>query len=167
MIIDSLDPRYGIIIKNTIDFYGKENQLNVCMEEPAELISAIVIHDIDNIIEELADTYICISILQEIYDIPDKYIFDSVRSFEKVDVNILADLIKMISKMRRYNEQPKEDLIHAMIDVYSLILHYFKRVLYEDSCIYEVIGKKMLRIQRRVDEAIVNNLKYIDIIKEG
>lgn len=69
------------IINKTIEKTGVDNQLNVCMEECAELIQAIskvrrygCIADMrENLIEEIADVRIIISELMLIYGItPDE-----------------------------------------------------------------------------------------------
>ena len=56
---------------------GVEEQLPVCMEEPAEMIQAITkaerypdkVNRIGNVIEEIADFSICIEYLKMIYNI--------------------------------------------------------------------------------------------------
>lgn len=62
------------IIKNSIEHYGVDVQSTVCMEECAELIQAISKekrgkHDYKHLAEEIADVLICISMLQDMYDI--------------------------------------------------------------------------------------------------
>lgn len=67
------------IIADSIQHYGKNNQSTVCMEECAELIQAISKAkrgkiDRDNMIEEIADVFICIEMLKQMYMISDEKI---------------------------------------------------------------------------------------------
>lgn len=66
------------IIYQSIEHYGRNTQSIVCMEECAELIQAISkvkrygIMDIAyrlNLIEEIADVYICLEMLRQMYGI--------------------------------------------------------------------------------------------------
>lgn len=64
------------IIEESINHYGVENQSTVCMEECAELIQAISKMkrrkpNTLNLVEEIADTLICIEMLKQMYGIPD------------------------------------------------------------------------------------------------
>lgn len=67
------------IIADSIEHYGKPVQSTVCMEECSELIQAIskclrygdTEENLDNLVEEIADVFICISMLKQMYDIPD------------------------------------------------------------------------------------------------
>lgn len=65
------------IIKKSIDFYGKDIQSIVCMEECSELIQCISKElrgksDITHLTEEMADVLICVEILKQIYNISDE-----------------------------------------------------------------------------------------------
>lgn len=65
------------IIKKSIDFYGKDIQSIVCMEECSELIQCISKElrgksDIAHLTEEMADVLICVEILKQIYNISDE-----------------------------------------------------------------------------------------------
>lgn len=85
------------IIKQSIDFYGKDVQSTVCMEECAELIQAISKekrgkHDKQHLIEEMADVYICLEMLKEIYNISSKEIESMIerkqqREIERIKQN--------------------------------------------------------------------------------
>ena len=71
--------------KKLIREYGEHTQLLICMEEPAELIQAIsklqrlrlervtnlndLVNAIDNLHEEMADVYICLAKLQNMFNI--------------------------------------------------------------------------------------------------
>lgn len=73
--------------KKFIEVYGENTQLLICMEEPAELIKAIsklqrlrlknpinindFINAINNLHEEIADVYICLTKLQNLFDVSD------------------------------------------------------------------------------------------------
>lgn len=67
------------VIKKSIEHYGTAVQSTVCMEECAELIQAISkeirygSHEFE-IAEEMADVYICLEQLKEMYNIPEKAI---------------------------------------------------------------------------------------------
>lgn len=72
------------IIKQSIDFYGKDVQSTVCMEECAELIQAISKEkrwksDKSHLAEEMADVIICIEMLKEIYSISDDMISEWIQ----------------------------------------------------------------------------------------
>ena len=62
------------IIKRSIDHYGTETQSTTCMEECAELIQAISKmkrgkDNLENLSEEMADVYICLEMLMQIYGV--------------------------------------------------------------------------------------------------
>lgn len=62
------------IIKRSIEHYGTETQSTICMEECAELIQAISKmkrgkDDMENLSEEMADVYICLEMLMQIYGV--------------------------------------------------------------------------------------------------
>ena len=88
------------IIKNSIKHYGVDAQSTVCMEECAELIQAISKekrgkHDYKHLAEEIADVLICISMLQDMYDI------------DSSDIQLWIDL-----KQKRIVERMKQDESH-------------------------------------------------------
>lgn len=88
------------IITKSIDYYGIETQSTVCMEECAELIQAISKekrgkHDYKHLAEEIADVLICISMLQDMYDI------------DSSDIQLWIDL-----KQKRIVERMKQDESH-------------------------------------------------------
>lgn len=85
------------IIKDSIKHYGVDTQSTVCMEECAELIQAISKekrgkHDYKHLAEEIADVLICISMLQDMYDI------------DGSDIQLWIDL-----KQKRIVERMKQD----------------------------------------------------------
>ena len=62
------------IVKETIEHYGKEMQSIVVMEECSELVQAVSKElrnksDKDHLTEEMADVYICLELLKQIYGI--------------------------------------------------------------------------------------------------
>ena len=62
------------IIADSIEYYGRNNQSVVCMEECAELAQAISKElrgksDKEHLTEEIADVYICIEMLMQMYAI--------------------------------------------------------------------------------------------------
>lgn len=65
------------VLDNSLMQNGVNQQLMVCMEEPAELIQAISkverypdeVDRIENVVEEIADVSICIEYLKMIYNI--------------------------------------------------------------------------------------------------
>lgn len=62
------------IIKDSISHYGVECQTTVCMEECAELIQAVSKEkrckgDKNHLAEEIADVYICLEMLRQIYGV--------------------------------------------------------------------------------------------------
>lgn len=88
------------IIKDSIKHYGVDAQSTVCMEECAELIQAISKekrgkHDSKHLSEEIADVLICISMLQDMYDI------------DSSDIQLWIDL-----KQKRIVERMKQDESH-------------------------------------------------------
>lgn len=88
------------IIKDSIKHYGVDTQSTVCMEECAELIQAISKekrgkHDYKHLAEEIADVLICISMLQDMYEI------------DSSDIQLWIDL-----KQKRIVERMKQDESH-------------------------------------------------------
>lgn len=64
----------NIIIEKAVNHYGKEHQTVVCMEECSELIKECSkmlrgIGNIHHLAEEIADVYICLEMLEEMYEI--------------------------------------------------------------------------------------------------
>ena len=90
----------SMIIKDSIEHYGVDTQSTVCMEECAELIQAISKekrgkHDYKHLAEEIADVLICISMLQDMYEI------------DSSDIQLWIDL-----KQKRIVERMKQDESH-------------------------------------------------------
>lgn len=80
------------IIKKSIDFYGKDIQSIVCMEECSELIQCISKElrgksDIAHLAEEMADVLICVDILKQIYNISDEELNNWIKYKQKRILN--------------------------------------------------------------------------------
>lgn len=105
------------ILKKAIETYGEEPQIRQCMEECAELISAIVDYaeidemDVENIIEEMADVIIT---CKQVEIISKDYVLKSgkregIEKLEKKTIcsyttKSLAELIKTLNKYLRIKE---------------------------------------------------------------
>lgn len=75
---------HSYVVKRAIEYYGKDVQSTVCMEECAELIQAISKEkrgksDKSHLAEEMADVIICIEMLKEIYSISDDMISEWIQ----------------------------------------------------------------------------------------
>ena len=62
------------VVKETIEHYGKETQSIVVMEECSELVQAVSKElrgksDKNHLAEEIADVYICLELLKQMYGI--------------------------------------------------------------------------------------------------
>ena len=95
------------IVKDSIDFYGKELQTTVCMEECAELIQAISKekrgkHDKYHLIEEIADVSICLEILKEVYCISDEELQSVIESKQQREVERMTGK-KCINESEEYH----------------------------------------------------------------
>ena len=115
------------ILQKAIAIYGEEPQIRQCMEECAELISAIVDYvendeaDIDNVIEEMADVLI---MCKQVEIISKDYVLESADNEEvKVEdkkkicnstIKSLAELIKTLNKYLRGKELPKYEICYKI-----------------------------------------------------
>ena len=84
------------IIKDAIKFHGADEQTTVCMEECAELIQAISKekrgkHDKQHLIEEMADVYICLEMLMEIYNISSKEIESMIERKQQREIERMRE----------------------------------------------------------------------------
>ena len=118
------------ILKKAINTYGEEPQIRQCMEECAELISAIVDYaendeaNADNIIEEMADVLI---MCKQVEIISKDYVLEpaegvEVGKYEKkticnYTIKVLADLIKTLNKYLRGKELPKYEICYQISNV--------------------------------------------------
>lgn len=118
------------ILQKAIGTYGEETQIRQCMEECAELISAIVDYaesdevNTDNIIEEMADVLIT---CKQVEIISKDYVLESADN-ESVDIadkkticnmtiKCLAELIKTLNKYLRGKELPKYEICYQISNV--------------------------------------------------
>ena len=72
-------------LERAIEYYGKDMQLNVAIEEFSELIKEICKHkrgadNLDNIIEEMADCYIMLEQLKIIFQIKNSDINSEIKA---------------------------------------------------------------------------------------
>ena len=118
------------ILKKAIAVYGEEPQIRQCMEECAELISAIVDYaesdegNIDNIIEEEADVLIT---CKQVEIISKDYVLESTDNEEvKVEdkkticnytIKVLAEFIKTLNKYLRGKELPKYEICYQISNI--------------------------------------------------
>ena len=133
------------ILQKAIDTYGEEPQIRQCMEECAELISAIVDYaesdeaDIDNIIEEMADVLIT---CKQVEIISGDYVLESADNEEvKVEdkkticnytIKVLAEFIKTLNKYLRGKELPKYEICWQISNI-LLQLDFFNALLKLDG----------------------------------
>ncbi|MCR5703741.1 MAG: hypothetical protein K6G85_03890 [Eubacterium sp.] len=73
------------IIRESIYKYGKQMQTVVCMEELAELTQALSKQlrgsgNEENLIEEIADVYICLKMISVMYFVNEKVIEESIKN---------------------------------------------------------------------------------------
>jgi NTP pyrophosphatase (non-canonical NTP hydrolase) len=116
------------ILKKAIETYGEEPQIRQCMEECAELISAIADYaesdemNADNIIEEMADVLITckqVEIISKDYVLEPAKGIEGVEKFEKkttcnYTIKSLAELIKTLNKYLRGKELPKYEICYKI-----------------------------------------------------
>lgn len=87
------------LTKNMIRYHGEDIEATVCMEECAELIQAISKmkrgeNEINNLVEEMADVYICLEMLKLIYDVTDEQIEREIKYKEirnRIRLEILSE----------------------------------------------------------------------------
>lgn len=115
------------ILQKAIATYGEEPQIRQCMEECAELISAIVDYaendeaNIDNIIEEMADVLI---MCKQVEIISKDYVLEPAEGIESgklgrkticnYTIKSLAELIKTLNKYLRGKELPRYEICYKI-----------------------------------------------------
>lgn len=158
------------ILKKVIEKYGEEPQIRQCMEECAELISAIVDYaesdeaNIDNIIEEMADVLItCKQVEIIVKDYALKSADDvEVRDEDKkticnMTVKCLADFIKTLNKYLRGVDLPKYEICYQISNI-LLQLDFFIALLQLDGVsdiekqLNNKIKFKLNRLKERLEE---------------
>lgn len=133
------------ILEKAIATYGEEAQIRQCMEECAELISAITDYaesdecNVDNIIEEMADVLIT---CRQVEIISKDYVLQSAdnesveiadkRTICNMTIKCLADLIKTLNKYLRGIELPKYEIC-CRISCLLLQLDFFSDLLERDG----------------------------------
>lgn len=106
------------ICKTAIEVFGASYILNVAMEEPAELIQAIskmrrqpytpgITYARENLIEEMADCYIVLEELAQMYDVDrdeinNRISFKQVRTLKRMEMH---KSMGVLDQMREQNEQ--------------------------------------------------------------
>lgn len=94
------DARFNIdseVIKNSIAHYGDQIQLTTSMEECAELIQALSKYlrfegsYYNEVVEEVADVYICLELVKTILGIPDRDIEAWIKNKQSRLVNRMYD----------------------------------------------------------------------------
>ena len=157
------------ILQKAIAKYGEEAQIRQCMEECAELISAIVDYaesdemNIDCIVEEMADVLITckqVEIISKDYalksadnesvDIADK------KTICNMTIKCLAELIKTLNKYLRGIELPKYEICYQ-ISCLLLQFDFFSDLLECDGVsdlekqLNDKIKYKLNRLKERLE----------------
>lgn len=156
------------ILQKAIETYGEEPQIRQCMEECAELISAIVDYaesdkaDIDNIIEEMADVLIT---CKQVEIISKDYVLEPAEGVEtgkmsrkticNYTIKSLAELIKTLNKYLRGRELPKYEICYK-ISCVLLDFEFFADLLELDgvSDIEKQLNNKIKFKQNRLKERL-------------
>jgi NTP pyrophosphatase (non-canonical NTP hydrolase) len=153
------------ILKKAIETYGEEPQLRQCMEECAELISALTDYaeseemDTDNIIEEMADVLI---MCKQVELIVKDYVMEPIATqFLYANKNIacnktikeLAEFIKTLNKYLRGKKIPSYEICWQISKIITQ-LTYLTEVLKLDGV-------------SKVEKEINNKIKFkINRLKE-
>lgn len=158
------------ILQKAIDTYGEEPQIRQCMEECAELISAIVDYaendkaSTDNIIEEIADVLIT---CKQVEIISKDYVLEPAGEVESEGlgketicnntIKSLAELIKTLNKYLRRKELPKYEICYK-ISCVLLAFEFFADLLEMDgvSDIEKQLNNKIKFKLNRLKERLEN-----------
>ena len=158
------------ILQKAIEKYGEEPQIRQCMEECAELISAIVDYaendeaNIDNIIEEMADVLIT---CKQVEIISKDYVLEPAGEVESENlgkkticnytIKCLAELIKTLNKYLRGKELPKYEICYQISNV-LLQFEFFANLLELDgvSDIEKQLNNKIKFKLNRLKERLGN-----------
>ena len=121
-------------IKKSIDYYGKEKQSVVCMEECSELIQAISKElrgktDIEHLAEEIADVLISIEVLKQIYSVPQSAIYDWInykqaRVLERIKGDKAYEKFKHMPDCEKEAETTKHNIDDWILEETELAKHY-------------------------------------------
>ena len=117
-------------LKKAIETYGEEPQIRQCMEECAELISALADYaeseemNTDNLIEEMADVLIT---CKQVEIISKDYVLEPAKGVESgkyekktiynCTIKCLSELIKTLNKYLRSKELPKYEICYQISNV--------------------------------------------------
>ena len=158
------------ILKKAIAKYGEEAQIRQCMEECAELISAIIDYEemeesnVDNIIEEMVDVLIT---CKQAEMISGDYVLEPTGGVEagkytkkticNCTIKVLADLIKTLNKYLRGTELPKYEICRRISHV-LLQFEFFSGVLELEgvSDMEKQLNNKLKLKQNRLKERLEN-----------
>ena len=140
------------ILKESINYYGVNNQLVVCMEECAELIKAL--EEESNILEALVDVEIMLDqvniILGSPFDFSKEKLNDIITEniIDKKHYNcVFADMIQGISKYIRTRKPEKvlQKLHDSMFEI------EFLKTAFDKKDIKEMRRYKINRIKARME----------------
>lgn len=166
---------YKDILKKAIDTYGEEPQIRQCMEECAELISAIVDYSesdgmsINNLIEEMVDVLIT---SKQVEIISKDYVLEPANGVEGVErigrkgicnsvIKSLAELIKALNKHLRGKELPEHEICYRIscvlldFEFLSMLLEFDGLSDIEDK-LDEKMEFKINRLKERLENGRVN-----------
>lgn len=151
-------------IEKTIEKHGKRLQTVICMEECAELIEqCILISGLDGddkpaLAEEIADVYICLEMLEMMYELDGGDILthsalysDSPRTGEEINFCIwkLSRLIKECSKMLR-GKGGEECLEICIADAMECV-EVLEEKFGVEVQVNEEIDYKLRRLKKRIE----------------
>ena len=153
------------ILKKAIETYGEEPQIRQCMEECAELISALADYaeseemDTDNLIEEMADVLImCKQVELIVKDyvmepIATQFLYTNKNTACNKTIKELAELIKILNKHLRGKKIPSYEICWQISKIITQ-LTYLTEVLKLDGV-------------SKVEKEINNKIKFkINRLKE-
>lgn len=158
------------ILKKAIATYGEEPQIRQCMEECAELISAIVDYaeneegNAENVLEEMADVLVT---CKQVEIISKDYVLEPAGEVESEGlekgticnntIKSLAELIKTLNKYLRRKELPKYEICYK-ISCVLLAFEFFADLLEMDGVtdiekqLNNKIKFKLNRLKERLED---------------
>ena len=161
------------ILKKAIETYGEESQIRQCMEECAELISAIVDYaesdeaDIDSIVDEMTDVLITskqVEIISKDYVMEPSGDIEEVKAGDKqticnYTIKVLAEFIKTLNKYLRGKELPKYEICYQISNILLQFDFFVALLELNGACDVEKkinyrIKFKLNRLKERLDNAV-------------
>lgn len=149
---------FNAVWSKSIEHYGVTKQSIVCMEECAELIEAnddlrrdgLTDATRSHMVEEMADVFICLWLLEHMYGIKGC----DIRTRHPSPVGACAALIKAVSKILRYGteEERLDGLADAMGDVRRWLMLLETENGITDEELGEWVERKTVRQQRRIED---------------